>query len=99
MEAQCLIIHYLEENEGMYLPVERNLIEVITTSDTSAESLCVGLLKSLKKEKVNLNFVVEQSYDSASNMRGRQIRPTNTNARIYQENAASLCGVMHIGLT
>lgn len=70
MEAQCLIIRYLEENEGMYRPVER-LIDVFTTGDTSAESLCESLLNSLKKANVNLNFIVGQSYDGASNMRGR----------------------------
>ena len=69
MEAQCLIIRYLEEKEGLYCPVER-LIDVFTTDDMSAESLCEGLLKSLKKAKVNLNFIVGQSYDGASNMRG-----------------------------
>ena len=59
---------YLEENEGMYRPVER-LIDIFATGDTSAKSLYEDLWKSLKK--VNLIFIVGQSYDGASYMRGR----------------------------
>jgi Domain of unknown function (DUF4371) len=70
MEAQCLTIRYLEESEGMCRPVER-LIDVFTTGDTSAESLCDNLINSLNKANVNLEFIVGQSYDGASNMRGR----------------------------
>ena len=42
MEAQCLTNRYLEENELIYRPVER-LIDIFTTGDTSAESLCEDL--------------------------------------------------------
>ena len=38
---------------------------------TSAESLFEDILKSLKKTKVHLNFIVGQSYDGVSHMRGR----------------------------
>ena len=99
MEAQCLIICYLEENEGMYRPVER-LIDVFTTGDTSAESMCEGFLKSLKEAKVNLNFTVGQSYDGASNVRGRlEAIQAYEHECSNMPRERSLYGVVHIGLT
>ena len=70
MEAQAVIVRYVEVNEGLCRPVER-LLDVFTTGDTSAESLCRSIVNSLNNANVSLEFIVGQSYDGASNMRGK----------------------------
>jgi len=96
MEAQSIIVRYLEEKEEVCRPVER-LIDVFTTGDTSGESLCESLVSSLNKVNVNLDVIIGQSYDGASNMRGRYSGLRSRSCSMPKKHSS--CGVMLIGLT
>ena len=71
LEAVCVIVRYVEENQsGSVRPVER-VIDIFTTGDTSGETLCDRIVSILTAADINLDFVIGQSYDGASNMRGK----------------------------
>lgn len=70
LEAQCVILRYLEESPSGLRPVER-LIDIFTTGDTSGENLSNTIVGILDKKKVQLSWLVSQSYDGAGNVSGR----------------------------
>jgi hypothetical protein len=71
MEAQAVLVRYVETADGVVRPVER-LIEVFTTAETSGEVLSNKILESLARVGLELQWLVGQSYDGASNVRGKQ---------------------------
>lgn len=70
LEAQCVIVRYLEETSCGLRPVER-LIDIFTTGDTSGQTLSNRILQILREKKVSLEWIVGQSYDGAGNVRGK----------------------------
>jgi len=70
LEAQCVILRYLEESPFGFRPVER-LIDIFTTGDTSGENLAEKITAILDKKKVSMSWLVSQSYDGAGNVRGK----------------------------
>ena len=69
LEAQCVILRYLEESPSGLRPVER-LIDIFTTGDTSGENLSAKIIGILDSKKVPMSWLVGQSYDCAGNVRG-----------------------------
>src|ERR1700733_12647859 len=69
LEAQCVIMRYIEGCGDDLHPVER-LVDVFTSGETSGKVLADTIMKSLDVAGIDLNWLVGQSYDGASNMRG-----------------------------
>jgi len=69
LEAQCVILRYIEGNGPDAHPVER-LIDIFTLGETTGNIICNRILITLKAAEVNLDTLVGQSYDGAGNMRG-----------------------------
>ena len=93
MEAQCVILRYLEATPSGLRPVER-LVDIFTTGDTSGQVLSERIVKTLADINVPSEWLVGQSYDGAGNVRGKY---TGLKTRIL-ELAPRQCtfGVMHI---
>ncbi len=70
-DAQAVLVRYVSTFEGKLRPVER-LIEVftITTGDSSGKGLCDQVVPILQELKLDFDWIIGQSYDGASNMRG-----------------------------
>jgi hypothetical protein len=70
LEAQCVILRYLETTSCGLRPVER-LVDIFTTGETSGLVLCERIAASLKDVHVPMKWLVGQSYDGAGNVRGK----------------------------
>ena len=71
LEASCLLIRYIEEDEnGRPRPVER-LVGLFTTGSTTGETLCDKILLHLADANIPISHIIGQSYDGAGNMSGR----------------------------
>lgn len=70
LEAQCIILRYLEDTPAGVMPVER-LIDIFTTGDTSGQVLSERILCILQEKHVSLQWLIGQSYDGAGNVRGK----------------------------
>ena len=70
LEAEAVLVRYIECKNGSFLPVER-LVDVFTTGDTTGEGLCDAVLNVLEQASLNLESLVGQSYDGAGNVRGK----------------------------
>lgn len=70
LEAVSVLIRYIESHAGKLRPTER-LLDVFTTGDTSGEALCRRIVAILTAQRINLNWMIGQSYDGAGNMRGQ----------------------------
>ncbi|XP_065314157.1 zinc finger MYM-type protein 1-like isoform X3 [Gordionus sp. m RMFG-2023] len=67
-ECVALIIRYIQEYPHPH-PVER-IINIFTTSDTTGENIKNNVLTKLKALHLPLEYLIGQSMDGASNMRG-----------------------------
>jgi hypothetical protein len=70
LEAEAVLVRYIEKSNGNLRPVER-LIEVFTTGSTSGEALCDTIISVLKVSEIDVKCMIGQSYDGAGNMRGQ----------------------------
>jgi hypothetical protein len=70
MEAQGVLLRYLETTSSGLRPVER-LVDIFTTGDTSGLVLSERIETILKSLHVPLEWLVGQSYDGAGNVRGK----------------------------
>jgi hypothetical protein len=70
LEACCLILRYVEVIHRVPKPVERT-IGIITIGDTGGQSLSSEKIKCLETANVDINSMIGQSYDGASNKSGR----------------------------
>lgn len=69
LEAQCVILGYIEGDGLDAHPVER-LMDILTLGETSGAIICNRIVNSLNSAGVDLDLLVSQSYDGAANMRG-----------------------------
>ena len=70
-EATVLLLRYVEMDEnGTPQPAER-LINVFCSGDSSGARLCELILDSLRASSIHIEWVVEQGYDGAGNVRGK----------------------------
>jgi len=70
MEAQCVLLRYLETGPCGLRPVER-LVDIFTTGDTSGIVLSEKIQNTLSAIHLPLEWLVGQSYDGAGNVRGK----------------------------
>ena len=70
MEAQCVLLRYLESSSCGLRPVER-LVDIFTTGDTAGVVLSRRIEQTLSRVHVPLEWLVGQSYDGAGNVRGK----------------------------
>jgi hypothetical protein len=70
LEAQCIILLYLEERQAGIRPVEQ-LIDVFTMLVTSGQVPSEKILSVLEAKNVALQSLVGQSYDGARSVRGK----------------------------
>jgi len=70
MEAQAVLLRYLEASPGGLRPVER-LVSIFTTGDTSGLVLANRIEQILTLVNVPLAWLVGQSYDGVGNVRGK----------------------------
>lgn len=74
-DAQAVLVRYVDETEDSKLrPVER-LLSVFTTGqglcDTSGQGLCESVVQCLNNYGLPCEWIIGQSYDGASNVRGK----------------------------
>jgi hypothetical protein len=71
LEASCLLIRYIEEDDSCrQRPVER-VVGLFTTGSTSGQTLCDKVVSHLTEVKIPLSHIIGQSYDGAGNMSGK----------------------------
>ena len=69
-EACSVTVRYTDQSE-LYGPIIRErLFDVFTTGDTSADNLEKIMVESLENGNLDFAWLMSQSYDGASNMRG-----------------------------
>ena len=69
-DAQAVIVRYISQVTGNLQPVER-VTEVFTTADSSGQGMCDQVVLVLNDLSLELQWIVGQSYDGASNMSGK----------------------------
>jgi len=62
LEAEAILVRYLEVHNGRLHPTER-LLDVFTTGDTSGEALCETIVAMLTSHRLDVNYMIGQSYD------------------------------------
>ena len=73
LEASCLLIRYVEEDDNVGErpgPVER-LVGLFTAGSTSDETLCKKILVHLSNMNLPTKHIIGQSYDCAGNLLGK----------------------------
>ena len=69
-EACSIIVRFVETSDKTRPTIQERLFDVFTTGDTTSENLEAAIVERLQNGHIDLDWLVSQSYDGASNMRG-----------------------------